>query len=167
MSKLDQVQARPATLTFTSRVDARHLATLTLFWHKAGSTPRSISELVRLSVESLSDILVTSGKADFVPTQDQAQDILGTLGLLPKTGIQPRNLLKALAQEGHINIDSLDIGANIQPIRGKVIVNDSPELALAQAKLQEAMKDDLASRSKAEDDRTKDLLKALELIPED
>lgn len=163
MSKLDQINSRPATLAFTSRVDAKHLATLALFWAKAGSTPRSTSELVRLSLEALSDILVTSGKADFVTSQEEAQTILGTLGLLPR--IQPRNMLKAMVQEGSIRTDSLEVGVNLPKMTKKHITASSPELQLAQAKLDEALSADDNNRLEDQQQRTLDMLKALEMIP--
>jgi len=165
MSKLDQINSRPATLALTSRVDARYLATLALFWEKSNSTPRSISELVRLSVESLADVLVTSGKADFVNTQEEAQNILGTLGLLPK-GIQTRNLMKAMVSEGSIRTDSLDFGL-VMPTQTKGRMTASnPELQLAQAKLAQALGDDVQTRLNDEEVRTRDMLKTLQLIPD-
>ena len=87
--KLAETQSRPPTIHFTSRCDARHLATLALMWQTRGEMPRSNSELVRLSLETFVEILVTSGQAEFVPTQGEAQEILGSLGLLGK-GIQKR-----------------------------------------------------------------------------
>lgn len=164
MSKLDQINARPATLAFTSRVDARYLATLALFWEQSGSTPRSISELVRVSVESLADILVTSMKVDFVPTQEEAQNILGTLGILPK--VQPRNLMKAMVAEGRINTESLGVGLTMPMVTKGRITANNPELQMAQAKLAEALDAQTKDRLKDQAERTSDMLKSLDMIPD-
>ena len=51
MSKLQSITSRPATISLSTRMDARHLATLARFWSDNGSIPSSTSELARPSQE--------------------------------------------------------------------------------------------------------------------
>lgn len=165
MSKLDSLSSRPPTLSFTSRVDARYLATLLGMWQEKGSTPRSISELVRLSLESFAEILVTSNQATFVETQEEAQHLLGTLGLLPQSVLK-RNLLKAMVKEG--NFDSLNASPTVTKNPSRKGRPSTPEMDLALHKLESAMSEESIT-SYVEDDakRTQDLLSALNLFPDD
>lgn len=131
--KLAEIQSRPATLAFTSRCDARHLATLALLWQSKGELPRSTSELVRLSIETFVEVLVTSGQISLVPTQEEAQEILGEMGLLGK-GIQRRNLVEALVKEGNFST------MNSSPShRSSRLAHDSPEVLQAVKKLEESL----------------------------
>lgn len=134
--KLAETQSRVPTLHFTSRCDARHLATLALMWQEKGEVPRSTSELVRLSLETFVEILVQNGQATFVPTQAQAQEILGTIGLLGKN-ILKRNLVEAITKEG--NLTSLDNTHPTPSIRG--VAHDSPDLTFAARQLEKALSD--------------------------
>jgi len=131
--KLSELQSRPATLAFTSRCDARHLATLALLWQSKGELPRSTSELVRLSIETFVEVLVTSGQISLVPTQEDAQEILGEMGLLGK-GVQRRNLIEALAKEG--NFSTMNSTITHHPSR---LAHDSPEVLQAVKKLEESL----------------------------
>lgn len=153
--KLAETQLRVPTLHFTSRCDARHLATLALMWQEKGEVPRSTSELVRLSLETFVEILVNSNQATFVPTQAQAQEILGTIGLLGKN-ILKRNLVEALTKEG--NLYSLTTGHSTPSIR--VVAHDSPDLTLAAQQLEEALSDpdEFLKRKLEKDKELKDLL---------
>ena len=135
MTKLSELQSRPPTLHFTSRCDARHLATLALMWQSQGEMVRSTSELVRLSLETFTEVLITSGQASLVPTQEEAQEILGSLGLLGK-GVQKRNLISALSKEG--NFAPLS-GTSISP--SKRVAYDSPDLLRAARELEEVLSD--------------------------
>lgn len=153
--KTSELQSRVPTLHFTSRCDARHLATLALMWQEKGEIPRSTSELVRLSLETFVEILVNSHQATFVSTQAQAQEILGTIGLLGKNVLK-RNLVEAMTKEG--NLSSLDSIHSIPSIRG--IAQDSPDLTLATRQLEEALSDpsEFLKRKLEKDQELKDLL---------
>lgn len=134
--KLAETQSRVPTLHFTSRCDARHLATLALMWQERGEIPRSTSELVRLSLETFVEVLVQNGQCTFVPTQAQAQEILGTIGLLGKNVLK-RNLVEAMTKEG--NLSSIHSTHSTPSIRG--IAHDSPDLILATQYLEKALTD--------------------------
>ena len=153
--KTSELQSRVPTLHFTSRCDARHLATLALMWQEKGEIPRSTSELVRLSLETFVEILVNSNQATFIPTQGQAQEILGTIGLLGKNVLK-RNLVEAMTKEG--NLSSLDSHYAAPSIRG--IAQDSPDLTLATRQLEEALSDphEFLKRKLEKDQELKDLL---------
>ena len=133
MTKLSELQSRPPTLAFTSRCDARHLATLALMWQSQGEMVRSTSELVRLSLETFTEVLVTSGQVSLVPTQEEAQEILGSLGLLGK-GIQKRNLISALSKEGNF----APLQSTLPKVSGRV-AHDSPDLIRAARELEEVL----------------------------
>ena len=137
MSKLDELAQRPPTVSLSTRADARHLATLARFWHEGGVTPSSISELVRLSLESLCDLLVNGQQVSFVTTQEEAQEILSRLGILPK--IQRRNLVEALKREGNLPLSTLTKGNLTLPKAAPGVVGDSPELKEAERRLQELL----------------------------
>lgn len=153
--KLAETQSRVPTLHFTSRCDARHLATLAIMWQEKGEVPRSTSELVRLSLETFVEILVNSNQATFVPTQAQAQEILGTIGLLGKN-ILKRNLVEAITKEG--NLYSLNTGHSTPSIKG--VAHDSPDLLDATRRLEEALAnpDEFLKRKLEKDMELKDLL---------
>ena len=153
--KLAETHSRPPTIHFTSRCDARHLATLALMWQTRGEMPRSNSELVRLSLETFVEILVTSGQAEFVPTQGEAQEILGSIGLLGK-GIMRQNLVEAITREG--NLSALE-GSPLLKSSGRV-AHDSPDLRMAARQLEEALSnpEEFARRQEARDKELKDLL---------
>ena len=155
MSKLDELAQRPPTVSLSTRADARHLATLARFWHEGGVTPSSISELVRLSLESLCDLLVNGQQVSFVTTQEEAQEILGRLGILPK--IQRRNLVEALKREGSLPLDTLTKGGPSLPKSTPSVVGDSPELKEAERRLQEL----LSGQADEAQARTKSILAGL------
>ena len=154
MTKLSELQSRPPTLHFTSRCDARHLATLALLWQSRGEVVRSTSELVRLSLETFTEVLITSGQASLVPTQEEAQEILGSLGLLGK-GIQKRNLISALTKEGNFS----PLQSTLPKVSGRV-AHDSPDLLDATRRLEEALAnpDEFIKRKLEKDRELKDLL---------
>ncbi|KKQ07937.1 MAG: hypothetical protein US20_C0026G0005 [Candidatus Pacebacteria bacterium GW2011_GWF1_36_5] len=172
MSKLDQVHTRKATLAISTRADMRHLATLVAFWRKAGESPRSISELARLSLESFAEMLVTSHMVDFVDSQEAASELLATTGLMTQ-GVQRTNVLKALAKEGKINPNSLQtfldpvekVKLHSKGRKDAAVGNDSPELLQAQALLNERLLKELGGRIEDETSRTQGMFEALGEIP--
>ncbi len=132
--KLNQVLKNPATVVLTSRVDLRQLATLAKFWNDQGERPKSTSELVRLCLESFSEFLVLTQKAEFVQTQSDAKAIMEGLGLRVKK-FNPRNMAEALARE----VDVFDRVINPAPpdeghqrtVRERPVGKDAPELEQA------------------------------------
>ena len=97
MTKLSNMHGRPPTVAIHVRLDARHLATLATFWLSNGETPRSVSELTRLSLESLVHLLVDMGKVEFITTQADATEVLSRMGL--RTTTIPTKLVEALRIE--------------------------------------------------------------------
>ena len=160
MTKLSELQSRPPTLHFTSRCDARHLATLALLWQSRGEVVRSTSELVRLSLETFTEVLITSGQVSLVPTQEEAQEILGSLGLLGK-GIQKRNLISALTKEGNF---SLPQSTPLLKVSGKV-AHDSPDLLRAARELEEVLSDP-DEFLRRQEERSRELRDMLGVVPE-
>jgi len=153
--KLAETQSRPPTLAFTSRCDARHLATLALMWQGEGEMPRSVSELVRLSLETFVEILVSSNKCTFISTQGEAQEVLGGMGLLGK-GILRQNLVRAISREG--NFSALQSQAHIP---SPIIAKDSPDLINAARHLDAALSnpEEFIRRQAANVAQLKDILK--------
>jgi hypothetical protein len=98
VSKLTNLNTRPATHTLTTRVDARYLATLIRYWHKQGLLPRSSSELIRLSIETFTEILTLNNEIGFVDLYTDAVEIIENAGFNVKTN--PRNVAKALVADG-------------------------------------------------------------------
>ncbi len=140
--KLNQVAASPATITLTSRVDMRHLATLGNFWAMAGEQPRSVSELVRVSLETFSEFLVTAGKVEFIQGQEEAKALLEGMGLNVKKVIK-RNLVEALLREQGLfkavtKADPPDILSRNRR-EAQAISQDSPEVRVAQMKIDETL----------------------------
>ncbi len=101
MTTLTDLTINPATHTYTTRVDCRHLATLAMFWHSQQQCPRSSSELLRLSIEALSTSLVNSGQVEFIENLDVAIETLHRFGLKGKP--QPRNLQQLQLQIGRVS----------------------------------------------------------------
>lgn len=106
MSKLSELKSNPATLVAQTRVDSRHLAALGLYWHSQQEHARSVSELIRLSLEEFSKLLISNQMAEFPETQEHALEILSRLGI---TGakVQPANLTRSMLQESGINLGTL------------------------------------------------------------
>lgn len=152
---LTETQSRPPTLAFTSRCDARHLATLALMWQGEGEMPRSVSELVRLSLETFVEVLVDSKKCSFIPTQGEAQEVLGGMGLLGK-GLLRRNLVEAITREGNLtSIHSTPYTPSHK------VAHDSPDLLYAARQLEEALSNPEEFSKRQEDNATqlRDLLR--------
>ena len=173
MSKLSEVKNRPATLTLTSRVDARYLATLALYWNSVGETPSSISELIRLSMESFAELLTLSGKADFPQTQEEAIAVLDRMSLKVQK-INPRNMATAMIAEG-MSLDSLT--TSLQPSAALTtpktkVSKPVHQVALANlegrmmANLENRMSEELQERMAESNERTEEFKKSLGIIPE-
>lgn len=165
MTKLSEVKSRLATITLTSRVDARYLATLALYWASVGETPSSISELVRLSMESFAELLTLSGKAEFPQTQEEAIAVLDRMSLKIQK-LNPRNMANAMIADG-ISLDSLT--TSLQPIAALTsskIKGRGPAHQMALANLESLMSKELQERVEDANGRTEEFKKSLGIIPE-
>jgi len=171
MSKLDQLHSRPATMALSSRCDARHLATLALWFRKKEIIPSSTSELVRLTIETFAEFLSLQGEVDFIKEQSTATQLLKEMALLTNT-IQKKNMLDALITEGRSNITLASVMTASNPITKAQIMGGtrsvsegSPELLAAQAILEQKMGEDLQSRVEAEKVRSQGLFEGLGEVP--
>lgn len=164
VSKLDQLNSRPPTLALSTRVDARHLATLARLWSQQGESPRSTSELVRLSLETFAEVLVTSGQVEFVQTQADAQEILGNLGLLGKSQLK-RNLVQAIVREGNIN-EAISSTPTIQSFQGGGFTKDDPHYKLAQQRLAQELSRSIGQFEADDKKDLSDTLSALGSLPD-
>ena len=107
MSKLDEVRSRTATITLSTRMDARYLATLARYFHSQGDSPRSLSELTRLASESLCDILVVNQKVGFIEETASAFAFLESLGLTTDTCRKNSRNIKNVLSSEDLNLNPL------------------------------------------------------------
>lgn len=164
MSKLEQIRSRPPTHVLTTRIEAQYLATLELFWREQGELPKSMSELLRLSVESFVDFLVQNNFVTMVQSTSDALEIINNIGLrIDKT--LPRNLAKALVEEG------ADLGFLATPDpahshKQRVAKNpvSSADLASVKARLEAQEREELERRVKEEQEKTTDLKEQLSTL---
>lgn len=165
MTKLSEVRNRPATLVLTSRMDARYLAALALYWHKMGENPTSISELIRLSMESFSELLTLNGKTDFPETQEEAMAVLERMSLTVKK-INPKNMAQVMMEEG-ISLESLS--SSLEPSRALTtpkVKGKGPVHQVALANLEERMEQELRERVEDSTKRTEEFKKSLGIAPD-
>jgi len=106
MSKLSDLQSKTPTHVLTTRVDGRHLATLASFWHERGEPVRTFSELIRLSIEEFTELLVTNDMVDFISSHSDAIDVLQRLGLTSGK-LNKRNVMNVLTKES-LDLSHLD-----------------------------------------------------------
>lgn len=155
MSKIDSLNSRPATHVLTTRLDARHLATLARFWHRQGELPRSASELIRLSVETFVEFLVLNNKTEMIQKYEDALQILTSTGITVKS-VNRRNLAQALTEEGA----TLNLSTPAIDSKHKKTVASNPvsniEVNAAQAGLETRLAEALAKRTQDEKDQLAD-----------
>jgi hypothetical protein len=154
MSKIDELNTRPPTHVYTTRVDIRYLATLIRFWHSRGELPRSISELNRLSLETFIELLVQNHKVDMVDLINDAEEIIQRTGFnLRKI---PRNITEALIKENfELEPVSPIIDASHKRTRLERPVS-SMDTKRAQTILESTLQTDLEQRIKDEQARTEE-----------
>lgn len=140
-NKLAETRSRPATIKLSTRTDARYLATAVLFYHSNNTTPKSISELVRLSFESFVQFLIQTDKVSFVQTHEDAFQILENSGLKPDS-INPKNLVQALLNEGHdisdLTSSPIDL-SHRHTVKNTPVSSSDPKFKQAQDKLAETL----------------------------
>lgn len=96
MNKIEKtLRKNPPTVVLTSRCDARSLAALASFWISQGETPRSQSELVRLSLEFLTEIITKNFNITTFQNTSSAREYLQLHGILT----QGRRNFKTLAKQ--------------------------------------------------------------------
>ena len=159
--KLESMGGVPPTLAFTSRCDARHLATLASLWTQMGQHPRSTSELVRLSLETLSEMMVLANRVEFVQTQGEAQEILGSMGLIGK-GLLRKNLVEAIVREGGAEIPHSQVTKNPSQ---RIISQNDPHFKKAQDLLAQELLGMVKHREEIDKSSLNDTLEALGRLP--
>ena len=171
MSKLNEIKSRPATIVFTSRCDARYLATLLNFWTDSGEKIGSASELVRLSIESFAEFLAHNGKTQMVQTHADALQIIELSGLMTKkmSGMNAKNRMLAMQLEDS-KFDSLEGAWDPQKghkktIKSKPVSNIDPDLTQAQKKLEEALEEDKQERIDKAKENTQNFKDEMGIIP--
>jgi restriction endonuclease Mrr len=156
----------------------RYMATLLVYWAEKGEMPRSVSELARLSLETLAEILVVSRKVEFVGTQELARSIMQRAGLLTQKMEESHkvNKLKAQIQE------DLSDGLVLTPLEGSELVptsyfqskklgsfskpaHDAVEAEVAR-RLRDQGGDGLDERVANEQRRTQNFMQGLLTVPE-
>ena len=163
MSKLSQTLKRPATLVLTTRIDARYLATLALYWNSKGESPTSVSELARLCMESFSELLTVNNQVTFVPTQEEALEILDRMNLAVKR-INPKNLALAMQTEG-MSLDSLSTFLDPNKVvKNTGIQTSGPSHEMALAGLESRLLDQRVAEAQ---NRTKEFKDSLGMIPDE
>lgn len=165
MSKLEQLSTRPPTHIITTRIDARYLATLIMFWREQGELPKSKSELARLSLESFVEFLVLSNKVIKVQRFEDALEIIDKTGLSISKTI-PRNLARALIIEG-ATLDFLQAPDPAHSHKQYVKENpvDETDIEVAKAILESKEEADLNSRIAEAKSRSTDFKKNLGIRP--
>lgn len=96
--KTEDLNRRRPTLSLSTRVDCRYLATLALYYSNCGDLPRSSSELIRLAVETLTEVLVLNNKVSLIEDHDGAMKILREFGFIDTKHILKLNLAKETAE---------------------------------------------------------------------
>lgn len=161
MSKLSELKSTPATLVAQTRVDSRHLAALALYWHNQNEHARSTSELIRLSLEEFSKLLISNQMVEFPETQEHALEVLTRLGIT-SVKIQSENMTKSMLAEQGLNMASLtrkrDASAPI--LRKKKVINSITEAEMM-TELEQRLSEDTKSRVENSKDATHAALAAL------
>jgi hypothetical protein len=170
--KIEEVKNRKATIVFTSRADARYLATLLNFWHESGERPTSISELVRLSMETFAELLVINNRTEFVQTQQDAHTIIERSGLMTKKmkTLNQRNLMEAMEAEG-MELGSLSKGLDPRgthavTVKDRPIAPDDPGKGQILGDLERALAEDSQERIDKAKENTKMFKDSMGIIPE-
>lgn len=91
--------SRPSTAAVATRIDMRTLASLARFWASRSEPIRSQSELIRVSLESLLQLLILNNEAESFETQDEAFEYLSRNGLTGGVKFK-KSYLKGLRLEG-------------------------------------------------------------------
>lgn len=171
MSKLSEIKNRPATLPLSSRIDGRYLATLASFWVQNNEAPRSVSELVRLSLEVFTELLVSTKKIEMVERHVTALEVLNRLGLYDAKSSKSlaQNLKKALHAED-LALDSLtQFKDPLAPIDDEVNLRGGApsqfEMAQAETRFEESMAKSLQTRVISAQNTTREFKEQMGIIP--
>jgi hypothetical protein len=170
MSKLEQMKTREATHALSTRVDARYLATLMLFWRDQQCLPTSLSELTRLSLESFAEFLVSNGMVEFVETHEAALEIMKGLGMNPKR-VNSKYLAQAiLKSSADINLSFLN--SPVVDHKHKLTVQEaagvsSIDVSRVISAMQESESTSASDRVKAAQERAEEFTRSLGEIPKE
>lgn len=152
MTNLTTLSQNPATHTYTTRVDCRHLAALALYWNSKGERPRSSSELIRLSLEALASALYQGGEVSFISDLDVAIETLSRFGLSGKPigrnlqdvrlniarlaeGVQPEGLARLHNQKAAGTISPVEHAAALAEFESRLLDHaDRDEVQVQQFK---------------------------------
>ena len=165
MSKLDQIHQRPASLIMSTRADARYIATLINFWRKQDENPRSISELLRLSVESFAEFLVLNNQVAFVQNHTDAFQILDRTGMTVKK-TNPKHIAEILSKENSSSLENVLKSPKIDQSHQETLSHnpvspEGPEMSSVMAELETRLNSDLDTRVKEAKERTEEFKKSL------
>ncbi|MCK5018954.1 MAG: hypothetical protein KAS32_17980 [Candidatus Peribacteraceae bacterium] len=169
-NKLNEVRARKANITLTTRCDVRFLATLLKFWHSQGEQPASASELVRLNLEFFAGFLVQKGKVEFFQSHRAALEYLDRTGLMTqamKTKNQ-RNLLETLQMEDG-DMEGIDPAAlHKRTCTTATFTPENPLVAEVLKRVEgEPSEQEVAERVLDQENRTKEFKDHMALGPEE
>ena len=169
MGKVDETRARTATVVFNSRADAKYLATLLAFWYDQGEKPRSVSELVRVSLETFADLMIQNGLVDMVASQTIAYDMFERAGIMNQKmrELNRKNLVKAMAGED-LNLGALKGIDTLGSHRlNPAPVSSTPGFSEALANLETNMNNGIEDRVQDAKDRTEGFKESLGLDPKE
>jgi len=156
MTKSGQIKSnRPATLVAQTRIDARTLATLASFWTLKGEHIGSISNLVRLSVELLREIIVAKHSETDVDSTAMAAAILEKMGLKDLYNSRRKNA-QTFAKQLQIEDTLLD---NLAATKSSIMLSNPAETSKTSTIRAEFMKlENEAKERKKEDAKDKAIL---------
>lgn len=169
MGKIDEVLSRPATVVFNSRADARYLATALAFWHELGEKPRSVSELVRVTMETFVDLMISNNKAKMVASQDIAFEMFERAGILNQKmrELNQKNLRTAIVNE-NVNLSAIK---GVDPLGHHKLtpaqVGKGSDLSAAVAALESNMEVGMDERVSDAQGRTQEFKKSMGVVPKE
>jgi hypothetical protein len=125
MTVTDQIlTSRKSTVIINSRCDRRTIAGLALFWLEQGEPCRSVSEIVRISIEHFWTLLLKSQRAKDIKTHDEAVKILSTIGVKTPQRLHG-SLVNEMAKES-LSLDGIEPSTHI---KGKQFSDEHPLVA--------------------------------------
>jgi hypothetical protein len=156
MSEITKIlNQHPPTITLSTRLDGRTVATLAKFWASQGERITSVSELTRVTIEMFTDLLKIQGLAEEITTQAEAMAIIQETGLRVK--VQPRELASAILHEEGSSI------ANILLKKMQVKINSSPLVNKSQVDFAQEELTKLLLMS--EEEKLEELKRNLAIVP--
>ena len=140
----DQIQSilkRPTSAVYSSRMDIRTVASLTKYWISKGHKPTSVSELMRLSLETFSDLLYQNSCTEKFTAQD-AYNFLESIGLLKTLSSRNRTSLVKQIQSEVLKSEGIDL-SYLEPRKGQANISED-QVQRAKELLQQKQDDNLS-----------------------